>query len=665
MYQVIFSFFFTLNLWATEIPFKEFFEFVEKDQSSYFSANFLENSCSEGSIPTEKFNLSKCVASICGTNQFNIFGQSINPYMVMACIEDPKLPFCKEYGYQDYYEDLGALRKSIKEYFPQEQKFTEAKLKAAKKFFENPQNINSRLDSLNLNLSDLFSFIFSSPEFIEAEELEEGGIKIKFKNIKVLKKKLRGNFNLRKSEVNTSVKALKVIFEDSTSIFALQYFGVDFVIEKILSPEEMKTPLQALRARKFAALKKIKETLDSETIDPESIEGSYSDQSTDLENLLLEVLALEPLSQKLSKSDLLALSKPNFTRVEHYMNPKFSPDWKDPNNKDKFLNTMEHIENQLEFFEGGIPEIDDYELNAYMSTILNSMEILPTTKELEKAKVDSKAYLDDFFKSFKKEFSEESTLDIQKEVGSLHINYSESKKDYLDKIKKWLEARKGILRDFKKLSESENKEKGEEIIGRGLLQDLMMGSSASSGQTEFVEKLGVNPIPDLYLGAYNGIKMGPLAVKDFSNKGKQILAHELGHHVGHFMEKHRLSNPTTLKFKDTRECLAKSHGEESLDKVKMKLSTNDKTRINWTENMYSEEDFADWIAAKASDSNMACLFVKNLKLDDPSIDYFKNSNEEDPHSSAVFRLLNIELNKTGSLPDSCQTERVKLCPKVK
>ncbi len=664
MYKIVILLFLPLILSANEIPFQDFFNFIEVDQNSYFSPGLNKNSCSVEVGQESKFNLPQCVASICGTDKFKFFGLQTNPYMILACSEDPDLPLCEGNGYEKYYGDLRELRESIAEYFPLEQDFVESRLKSSLKFIKEPKYNNSSLDNLSLNITDLFSFVFSSPEFFETREHKEGGINIKFKSTKNLKVKLRSKFNIGRLESRAAVKALKAIFEDTNSIFALEYFGVDFVLSNVLTPLEQKDPISSLRKRKFKALDKIKKSLGTKTIDPESIEGSLSDAAADEESLLQDVLALEAISG-LRASELKTLSKPDFTRPSYYINPKYSPDWSDPNNKEKFYTTTEHIENMLSFYDGMETKIDSHELNAYMMTILNSLNILPDEKEVEKAKRDSKEYLESFFNSFEKEFSKESTHDIKSEVGSLHLNFPETKKEYIEKIKSWLNSRKGILLDYKKLRESENGVKGTELIGRGLLQDLMMGTGASSGLNEFVDELAVNPIPDLYLGAYNGIKVGPVAVKDFSNKGKQILAHELGHHVGHFMEKSRLSNKTTFKFKSTRECLASSHTEEVGEEVNMKLSTNRSKRVRWKENMYSEEDFADWIASKASDSNMACLFVKDLVLDVPDKDYFKNKDSKDTHSSAVYRLLNIELNQKGRLPASCQTDRVKLCPKTK
>ncbi|MFT6067697.1 MAG: hypothetical protein ACJAT2_001876 [Bacteriovoracaceae bacterium] len=664
MYKIVLLFLLPLCLKANEIPFQDFFNFIEVDQDSYFSPGADKNSCSLERDEEVQFNLPACVASICKNEKFDVFGIQTNPYMILACAEDPSLPFCKGDGYKSYYKDLRELRESISEYFPLEQDFVETRLRSALSFIKEPKNKNSSLDSLNLNLTDLFTFIFASPEFFEATEHREGGIDVKFKSIKKLKKKLRSKFNLGKFESRVAVKALRAIFEDSNSIFALEYFGVEFVLSKFLTKNEQKDPLASLRARKFQALEKIKRSIGNETIDPESTQGSLSDLAADKESLLQEVLALEALS-KLRKSELKTLSKPNFTRPSYYINPRFSPDWSDPNNKEKFYSTTEHIENQLNFYDGIETKIDSHELNAYMMTIINSLEILPDETEVEKAKIDSKEYLESFFDSFGKEFSRESTKDIKSEVGSLHLNFPKTKKEYLKEVKGWLNSRKGTLLDYKKLKDLDDVDRKNEFLGRGLLQDLMMGTGASGGLNEFVEQLGVNPIPDLYLGAYNGIKVGPIAVKDFSNKGKQILAHELGHHVGHFMEKNRLSHRTTVKFKRTRECLAASHTEEVGGEVKMKLSTNRSKKVRWKENKYSEEDFADWIASKASDSNMACLFLKGEVLDIPNKDYFKNADKEDTHSSAVYRLLNIELNKKGKLPASCQTNRVKLCPKIK
>lgn len=662
---VLLFFVISFNCFAEAIPFEKFFNFVQDEQDLYFSPRFSENSCIDNSSNEDEFNIPRCISNICGEDLVTIITLDENPYMVFACAEDPDLPLCQGNAYKKYYGDFREIRKSIESYFPLEQEFIKKKLQAAKLYLKEPKNTNSPLDSLNMNLSDLLSYTFTNPDLLEFEELKVGGIGAKFKDIIKLKKKLRRRFNLRKSEASSAIKVLKVLFEDSNLIFGLEYFGKDFVLDKILNSEELKDPVSSLRKRKFQALDKIKAGLNSKTIDPESIEGSFTDQGAGIESLLMEVITLETLSTKLKRSDLLSMSKSNFTRADFYENPKFSPDWSDPTNKEKFHSTLEHIETQLSFYEGSSSEIDVYELNGYMMTFFNSLEALPDETEVEKAKIESKEYLGSFFKTFGREFSKTSTTDIHKEVGNLHINYSQTKKEFIESVKGKIRARKGILLDYQKLSESENSQKLNEILGRGLLQDLKFGSSATVGLDEFVDGLAVNPIPDFYLGAYNGIKMGPLAVKDFTNKGKQILAHELGHHVGHFMEKNGLSGQTILKFKNVRECLSSSHEGQVENNLKVELETKDKTKVSWSENMYSEEDFADWIASKASDTNMACLFVKNKEFDDPTQNYLKNEDEKDVHSSALFRLLSIELNRKGKLPPECQSEQIKLCPKAK
>jgi hypothetical protein len=662
---VLLLFVFSQYCYGETIPFKKFFNFIENEQDRYFSQNFSENSCAENLSEKDPFNIPRCIANICGDDLITSISLDENPYMVFACAEDPELPLCKGNAYKKYFDDFREIRSSIKEYFPLEQDFIKRKLQAARLYLKEPENVNSPLDSLNMNLSDLLSYTFTNPDLMEFEELEEGGIGAKFKDEKKLKKKLRSHFNFKKSEARSTVNVLKVLFEDSNLFFALEYFGKDFVLDKMLNPLELKDPIGSLRKRKYQALDIIKSSLKSKTIDPESVEGSFSDQGADIESLLMKVMILEPLSTRLSQSELLTLSKSNYTRVDFYKNPKFSPDWSDPSNKDKFHSTLTHIEAQLAFYEGSVSEIDSFELNGYMMTFFNSLETLPSKEDVDKAKVESKEYLGTFFKAFASEFSKASTEDIQKEVGSLHINYSETKKQFIEKIKRKIRSRKGILLDYKKLSESEKKNELNEILGRGLLQDLRSGSSSTDGLDEFVDSLAINPIPDFYLGAYNGIKMGPLAIKDFSNKGKQILAHELGHHVGHFMEKHGLSDKTILKFKNVRECLSSSHGDKIDSRLKVELATKNKKLVSWNEDMYSEEDFSDWIASKASDTNMACLFVKNMEFDDSTKDYFENKDKKDTHSSALYRLLNIELNQKGKLPPGCQTVQVKLCPQAK
>lgn len=664
----IFFLLLTVEAYSSEGTFQEFFHFIETEQNRLLAPKFNEKECHQ-TIPEEKteFNAAQCVRDICGEKEAFPFGLGESDFSMVTCAlaEEGSLASknCSEVSKHKHFKEFKEIAKEMKGFYLSQLQLTGHKLKAAVSFLKNPETPNSPVDNLQLNVGDLLTYIMEVPKFLDVETSEDG-FKVTLKNESRLKRKLRWRFNLRtKEEQRVAIKAIKAFFEDGNSILALEYLGPGYVLDNLIKDRELTgDTTEVLKKMKYESLAKLQKILGSETIDPEYTVGADKEVTDSQENLLGEVLALEALTKNLTPADLRILSKPNFPKKRFYNRTKFERDWTDPN-ANLYVTTLQHLEELSKIYVGDDERVRDSDLYAYLNSILSGLKLLPSQEEVDKIKAKVPDFIDGFFNDFNQEFSTESTGIIKAEVGKLHIDYPDSQKEYLEKIKRWLEYKKAVADDSLKKLRDPNNKKAIAFFGRDYLQSLLLERDAEGDLTSLSTLVSVNPIPDFYIGVYNGIKMGAFAVTEFDQAGKQVLAHELGHHVGHFMEENPLSIDTTKEFKSVRQCLASAYPDEKT-KVSMKLKSLKRKTHKWKENKYTEEDFADWIGAKTSSHNMGCLFVKNLDTEQSKKDLFQNQHKTDTHSSAFFRLINIEIQQKGKIPKSCQNDIVKLCSKA-
>jgi hypothetical protein len=108
--------------------------------------------------------------------------------------------------------------------------------------------------------------------------------------------------------------------------------------------------------------------------------------------------------------------------------------------------------------------------------------------------------------------------------------------------------------------------------------------------------------------------------------GAAIIAHEMGHTIFHTPN---LSKESSKKRQAIVDCLDHKH-RNGIGK-------------------HTDEDFADLISAQASSKNASCLFPLNT-----SAEQSLKGSKSDAHSSNLFRLLNIQSEQKGSIPQSCQ-----------
>lgn len=630
---------------------------------------FTETECHELPDGEKKkgFDAPQCVREICGEklNQ-PVLRQEELDYVVgcaLGGVIQVNTQVCTTNSFVKHYPEIKTIAQKMKSFYHAELKLTGHRIGAAVNFMKDHENPNSPLDNFGLNIMDLFAFVKEHPDLVKTVETEEG-ISLQFKNPRRIKRKLRWRFRLKRgSEDEVALKAMKAIFEDSNSLIALEFLGPDYVMKNLMNERGIKeNPDEALRKMKFDSLAVLKALLGEETIDPEYIRGTPGELSVDRTTLLTEVLLLQNLTKSLSARDIRTLSKSNFAKKRFYNRPKFGRDWSDPDGK-TYLNTLQHLQELQRIYVGDEEIVRDHDVYPFLIEMLHGLKLLPEKEKLEEVKKKVPAFMDKFFENFAKEFSSDSTGIIKGAIGELHINYPETREEFLKKVENWLDYKKSLADETLKQLRDKTNKKAIAFHGREYLQSLIMGGNADGALSQITPLVAVNPIPDFYIGAYNGIKMGPFAVNEFDGAGKQVLAHELSHHIGHFMEENPLSKDTTGKFKVLRQCLASSH-KDGVKKVKVKVKSLKNKTHRWNENFYTEEDFSDWVAAKTSDSNFACQFVKNMDFSqyEKMEDLFVNANKKDPHSSGFYRLINMELHQKGSLPESCQNNFVKKCP---
>lgn len=112
--------------------------------------------------------------------------------------------------------------------------------------------------------------------------------------------------------------------------------------------------------------------------------------------------------------------------------------------------------------------------------------------------------------------------------------------------------------------------------------------------------------------------------------GKGVVAHELGHGISQILRSGKASEHSAKRHEEFMSCLSGLHDQNG--------------------SQYAEEDYADWLSANVTQTNMGCI--------NPLGSYWSGEKQiaDDPeytHSSDFFRLLHIESIQRGKLPDSC------------
>ncbi len=132
------------------------------------------------------------------------------------------------------------------------------------------------------------------------------------------------------------------------------------------------------------------------------------------------------------------------------------------------------------------------------------------------------------------------------------------------------------------------------------------------------------------------------------NRGKSVVAHELGHAINHIFFTMKLSEKSARFYKSLRQCVTDNY-------VHFKQGTS--MFSSPEDGRTTEEDMADifaYMAYPSKDDLFMCSLIK------PSRDNKSYSNLEfisetnDPHSASLYRLIMEAINKDIDLPISCQ-----------
>lgn len=178
-------------------------------------------------------------------------------------------------------------------------------------------------------------------------------------------------------------------------------------------------------------------------------------------------------------------------------------------------------------------------------------------------------------------------------------------------------------------------------------------NESKDDSNEYCDAFKYSPMSDANYTTYGSVLLSfTTATGDEASRLKTIM-HELGHSVS----KAIADDPQNFsRFAGVRKCLAGQHTEELPPQMK-KAMDEAKAKNPKIDGPYVEEDFADSVAGESGKSirgrNSWCQFM-SLSPDKQQYQESKIQSEDgDPYSSSLFRLLNFEVMKKNSIPDSC------------
>jgi hypothetical protein len=172
----------------------------------------------------------------------------------------------------------------------------------------------------------------------------------------------------------------------------------------------------------------------------------------------------------------------------------------------------------------------------------------------------------------------------------------------------------------------------------------------SDDQNKFCGAFMETPMSDGNFTALGDVELSfTTATGEEASRMKTLL-----HEIGHSVDKGIADNPEyNAKFAGVRKCLSDQHTE--LERIASSSFENEALSYN----IYIAEDFADAIAGvsgkKLDGKNSWCQM---LELTDDRKQYVESTMHAvpgDPHSAAMFRVLNFELMRVGKLTDHCES----------
>lgn len=336
------------------------------------------------------------------------------------------------------------------------------------------------------------------------------------------------------------------------------------------------------------------------------------------------------------------------------------------------LNDREAPDSQTQIKEMGGPEkfvervktaldsvfSDDRGLDRCRSLYQVNQAVLPDDNQLAAVKADLKKA-----KALVREkviplYSETTQKGLQALLDKVEFNYPPSRSEFAERFARQLDL--------------ELKEKQAETITlqtaafEDLADALVMIGGAAPQYAELKEKATTVSFCDAFqyqpLSDHSNSFFGAIHISFTSATGPasgrlMTLMHEIGHALSKGFAPTQASEVSRKRFRASRQCLADQHTEE-LPKATAEALAEARNKDPEAEGPYTEEDFADSVAALAGkkdlDKNPWCCFLNA----NPDITEYRSlsltAHDGDEHSGSLFRLLHYEFLLKQKMPKECE-----------
>lgn len=299
---------------------------------------------------------------------------------------------------------------------------------------------------------------------------------------------------------------------------------------------------------------------------------------------------------------------------------------------------LEELFDQKEY-DKKLSEVEG-KVKACVSAFRTSLLYLPTEQQLSSFNRDLSGLKSQIIKSWSNQYSKEGALSISdylKKVSFyLPLSVNAYKAGIKGRLQLKVDERKASVVELKDL-----KDPSSLIIMAAILKYAVSEEVKSSEENEHqsdndesdlacqVEDL--SPLSDGNITLFGKIQTSFTSVQ-YPILGRAVAAHELGHGIDHIFLNQKASVEDKERHHKLLEDLGYLHPEGSF-------------------RHYVQEDYADFVAANVVKENKVCMFVQSV-CDNSKLVESKYSF--DAHSSSFFRLLHVELNQRGGLPNSCE-----------
>lgn len=299
---------------------------------------------------------------------------------------------------------------------------------------------------------------------------------------------------------------------------------------------------------------------------------------------------------------------------------------------------------------------DDGKIMACQSQYFLNKKLLPDRAQVENLKKDIKRSKKMVIETIKSKFPSSMHAKLIKSVEETDFivppTSAEFESSFSENIKRKIEAAKTSNNSLVEISPGEMKKL---ISTFTLFKNNQTNNNSQSDSNEFCDAFKYSPMSDANYTTYGSVILSfSTATGDESSRLKTIM-HELGHSVSKAIAD---DSSSSKQLAGVRRCLADQHTEELPPQIKKAISEAKIKYPDMEVGPYVEEDFADTIAAESGKSirgrNSWCQFM-SLSYDKQKYQESNmQSDDGDTHSSSLFRLINFEMMKKGSIPDSCE-----------